>query len=1085
MKLSSLLRVAAVLIGCALAGAAVGQPLENAVFTLGTTTLDNAGRSWAYLVMEPTEPGLLRDRKIAVYSKPGDPTAAAAYVRQSIFGLETETAVIQALLNRSGYLGDDLGLLTTRVDNLFAAVIPDKSIDLASKLSVVIRGAFDQPGQFGNLVLLGRLHPAVTFALGLGHAQVIPAGKTTFELRDFDVAKNQDLGVLGRVTITAGAPLIMPAPGRPALVTDASGKGHLNAKLRWASSSELRRVALLSQGFDLFRVPRQAAEEAGFHTTTPTIAQLKANAQTVLVNAQPIFKTRDFDTDLQAADLGADPTTFFIADDNGLAKPRPAGVAPVRFQNGEQFYYFVAARDLLSRDGYVSPGTLVTLCDRVPPNSPHMPVIENDYHYVGGTEVQWLKVNWRPVTNVESGKHLLGYEVYRWSSPSEVLLFANNPVLHRVSPLIPHVDGQAAYTFIDQGAGAPTAPADFDKTFWYTVRALDDGACDGGNYSANSPASFGVLRNRTGPAGPSGGPLIVCCHPEAIPGKRELSKLDASELGDTNMVPMDMVCKRVDNDVAWAEFYFTILNRSTNFLGRFQFSPNSDAVVYRSWVGRDAIANTGGQRVYCRVGDGIGNISALVEVSTEGLPDIGVLTTFPFVAVTYCETVRVVTRGNSETRPNGQTCTTHRPRPSGGGVVVTNAGIDVTIVLTPRTKEFKLYRRVDFGPLTLIKQGPGDYSTVTNLVVTDFSMPANAGTICYFCQLFDEHGNGSPMTPLGPCVDVYMPTATPLLNPLVALGDDSKPQMGIRWFCSAVGIERFEVLVATAPASMGGPPAILSTELAPDSATHPNWCVTDPAPPATQYDFAVYETSAPGLNFGPGPEFNLTVPVTSGQIYIVQIRTVAKGGTESQASKFKSFKWKAPPAAVGPEVPWPQRALIGVGGAPAEVYGERLADKLYPGVGVRVGEVLRRQLAANTVGTGRPNLRANVKPDALIFKDDQGVSLFPLAMYRYQVANASFPLVSGDLTQVTPLMESIALMPGLDISQQPCLLWKDPFVLANYSSGAFEQGGGIPVYLLDTQPVVRGAAYVYLLVRFGANGEPNDILPTPPVVILP
>ena len=129
-------------------------------------------------------------------------------------------------------------------------------------------------------------------------------------------------------------------------------------------------------------------------------------------------------------------------------------------------------------------------------------------------------------------------------------------------------------------------------------------------------------------------------------------------------------------------------------------------------------------------------------------------------------------------------------------------------------------------------------------------------------------------------------------------------------------------------------------------------------------------------------------------------------------------------------------------------------------------------------------MKTTVTSGDLIFKDDQGASLFPLTMYRYQVANASFPTVSGDLTQVTPLMESIALMPGKDNSQQPCQLWKDPFLLGPYTSGSLEKGG-FPVYLLDTQPVIRGAAYVYLLVRFGADGEPKDILPTPPVVILP
>jgi hypothetical protein len=1076
MKLSSILHFLAVMVLCALAVPAEAQPLENAVFTLGTATIDKQGRSWAYVVLEPTEPELLRSRKIAVYSKAGDPGAAESYVRQSIFGIETETAVIQALLNRSVFLGDDLALLETRVDNLFAAVLPDKNLDLATKLSIVIRGAFDTPDRFGNLILLGRLHPAVTFALGLGHAQVVPNGKTTFEIRDFDYAANKDIGVLGRVTISSGAPLIMPAPGKPVLVPDASGKGHLNAKFRWASPPELRRVALLSQGFDLFRVPRQAAEAAGFHTTTPTIAQLKANPSVVVVNQQPIFKKRDYDTDLQAADLGLDPTTFFIADDNGLARPRPPGVPAVRFENGEQFYYFVAARDLLSRDGYISPGTLVTLCDRVPPYAPHMPKVENDYTYLNSTEVQWLKISWRPVTNIDAGKHVSGYYVYRWSSPSETLLFADNPALHRISAMIPHIDGKVNYSYIDSGAGAPSTPADFDKTYWYTVRAIDDGACDGGNYSANSPASFGVLRDRIGPDAPTGGPIIICCHPEVIAGKRDQGRLDPADMVDTNMVPMDIVCKRLDRDVAWAEFTFTVINRTTNFLGRFNFAPNSDEIVHRHLVTRDSIANTGGQRVFCRVGDAQGSISPIVDVSTEGMPGIDVVTIFPFTTLTFCQPVRVISAEN-DTRP--RTCTTHRPQPPSNGGVVTNSGIDVVIQLTPGTKEFKLYRRVDFGPLTLIKQGPGDYSTVTSIVANDRSMPANAATICYFAQLFDENGNASPMAQIGPCIEIDMPTATPLLNPLAAQGDAANPQMGIRWFCSPVGIERFQVLVSLLPGAL---PSVITPDIAADSATHPYMLAPNPAKPLIKRDFAIYETPAPGLNFGPGPEFNLVVPINLGVKYTVQIRTVAKGGSVSKSSKFQTFLWKAPPKAVGPEVPWPQAPLAALGDTPSTVYAQRLADSVYPGVGVTIGKIIRQQLASNTNGTLRPNLKTTVKSSDIVFKDDQGDSLFPLALYRYQVASAGFPKVSRDLTQVTPMMESIALTPGFDTFQQPCMNWKEPFALmVNASSEKLFN----PVFLLDTQPVIHGARYVYLLVRFGDDGEPKEILPTPPVDILP
>ena len=34
----------------------VAQPIENAVFTLGTTTTDAQNRTWGYVVLSPTDP---------------------------------------------------------------------------------------------------------------------------------------------------------------------------------------------------------------------------------------------------------------------------------------------------------------------------------------------------------------------------------------------------------------------------------------------------------------------------------------------------------------------------------------------------------------------------------------------------------------------------------------------------------------------------------------------------------------------------------------------------------------------------------------------------------------------------------------------------------------------------------------------------------------------------------------------------------------------------------------------------------------------------------------------------------------------
>lgn len=1057
------------------------QPLENAVFTVGTTATDAKNHPWAYLAMQPTDPTSLSGRQLAIYSKPGDANSASNYVRKSIVSLQTEPLVIQGLLARAEAIGDNLGQLENRIDNLYAAVMPSTNLDLATKISIVIRGALSAPENFGNLVLLGRLHPSITLCLGLGQLEPIGAGDTTFEVRDFDLKANQDRAVLGRVTVTAGAPVVLPAPGKPALVPDASGKGHLNAKLRWATSPQFRRLALLSQGFDLFRVPKAVAAASGYTNVNnpPTIAQLRGNPSAIQVNDQPIFKTRDYDNDMAAADTTTDPKTFFISDDNGLALPHNPGVKPPRFTNGEQFYYFIAARDLLGRDGLVSPGTLVTMCDRVPPNAPHLPAVVNNYTFNGVNEIQWLQVNWRPVTNSNAGESIVGYYIYRWNNPSEALQFGDDPTSHRVSPLIPHIAGQTLYSFVDNGAGAPSTPANFGQTFWYTIRAIDNGACDGGNYSGNSAAAFGVLRDRNGPGSPVGGAEIECCSPEVLGGKPSEKYPTNGIALSTNLVYLDITCARTDPGIVWAEFLVEFVNGGTNFLGHFEFPNNSDNLDVPVTFPRSSLPSITGQIVYCRVGDAQGNASSYAQVTDGGLP---IVTTrgFSFNALTVCQRVLASQAAGALA---GRGCNSHQTPPGPSGVVMTNSGINVIIEVGTNSVEYKLYRRVDFGALTLLREGTYTNTSVTNLVVVDTDMPANSGTICYYAQIFDKNGNSSPLTPLGECVEFLRPTPNPILNPIEAVGISTSPQMGLHWFCPVVGIQRFEVLVATAP---GKPPLNLGAPLAADSAVHPNWIAPNPSQPTNKQDFAVYLSPTPGIDFGPGPAFDLNIPIQLGVTYTVQIRAIGLGGAVGGASKYQTFKWTAPPTTPGPMVPWPARSTVASGVTPSTVVALSVTNTIYAGAAVVVGRVQRQQLAGNTSGTITPNLHTSVQALDLIYTNQLGQSLFPLALYRYQVPNANYPKVSGDLIQASPLMDTLALTPGFDTQNQPCLVWKEPFAIAPINSlfGTVDLGYW-PVLLLDTQPVLRGASYVYLLVRFGTDGEPTEILPTQPVTISP
>lgn len=1081
------------------------QVLDEAVFTLGTTTRDGSGRDWAYIVVQPTQPGLLADRKLSLYFKAGDADSAAAYERKTLLTLQTDPLAIKALLGRAVNLGDNLDDLSGRIDNLFAAVIPSPALPLEQKISAAIRGSLSKPEHFVNLIQLGRLHPSIEMALGLAHAELIPAGKSTCEVRDFDSRANMDRGVLGRVTVQAGAPVILPRTGIPFQVTDASAKGHLNAKLRWSTSPEFRRLSLLSYGFNVYRMRKTFAETPAnnFNNVPPTSAQLGTllitqPAAVQMVNNLPILPGANLD-ETPAANANSvynltNPIAF-TTDDNGLAR----GHAP--FVNGDQFYYFAAGRDLLGRIGLVSTGALVTLCDRIPPDAPGLPLVENDYHFISNVEQQRLKVTWQPVVPGPD-ENITGYYVYRWRSPSEVNRNASNPSLNRASAFIPHIANQTSYTFVDTGSNAPALPADADRTFWYTVRAVDNSACIG-NLSANSPAAFGVLRDRVAPAGPvGGGPITQCCVPLV-----DKDKVIDTRLPDTNQgTPVDpfvfnLTCERKDTGIAWAEFWFSLAPNDSvgevatplNYKGRVTFEPGQTQATIRVEVAARRLQGNEGQTVVCRVGNSHEDTSgySLSVASATALSRFE-SRQFNFVSLTRCREQRPLPPGTTVPGIVAQRgCDHHTPRPPGsvGGDPGPMVPPVVEVPLTPGTKEYRLYRRVDFGPLQLIKQGQANYDSVTNVAVQipDTDIPASSAVICYYAQLFDQNGNGSPLTQLGECIPLEIDTAKPMLAALEAKGTEAAPEMRIRWFCPPAGIQRFQVCLAAFGVE---PPVTLSPDLGTNIAPALNIQPVSPGVTNLLFtdlfqDWGYYLTPMVGPNFGSGAAFEITVPIQTGRKYWVKIRTVDASGAVLKTSNIESFLWTAV-TAVGPQVPWPARPLPALEVFNTNLAGVRIKTNEFNGLGVVIGggfyfgprPVTVIDGTAGTVGGQRQQVvfTGQVDPKLYVFTNALGDSLLPVALYRYQVPNPIFPKVSGDLVQVSPLMERIASVTTNSPNGTITKLY-DPFIYVTPPLTITDNIGVYFMVLKDTQPAVVGAAYKYVLVRFDAAGEITEVIP--------
>ncbi len=1043
------------------------QPLENLLYTAGTTIADHQNRQWSYLLWQASTPDLLQERSFAVYRKNGDANSPSLYERKSVTRLTTDTTAIGVMIQRAVNLGEVPPLLEEHLDNLFQKLMPPNGASLAEKLSIVLRSAGGELEHYRNLILLSRVHPAVTLCLGNGYAdQIPPVGTFTYEIRQYNEAKQQDVAVVGRVTVTAGSPIVLPAPGSPVQVPDVpvtSAKGDLNAKFRWIMPDALRRLSLMGYGFNLYRVTTNYALPHNFHNVPPTpgtLAQLASqfannpsNPPVARVNKSPILKSKDF----SAADVAnfntnspaGDDKTYFVHDDNDRYKPdhRP-------FENGEKFYYFVAARDILGRDGFTSPGTLVTMCDRLPPESPRGVTVENDYEKLPNQpSTQVLKVSWLQNTNTAQETHV-AYFIYRWTNSSDYLKDTQNPVMHpNLVGTVPHTPGLARLSILDNGPASPKMPDDAGKTFWYTVRVLDNGAC-GGNFSPHTGPIFGVLRDRTGPDAPGGFLGITCCQPVISgPTTRDLPLTTE----DPTRAYFRPVCSRNVPDVEWAEFY-AFNTDPTNLIGRFYFGAGNAVSTLASWP-RSQLQNSP-VSFYCRVGTQEGKVSGF-RVGSVSATTVGSSRAVEYQATVNCDRVIVGSTGDDR-------CNRHEPNPPGNGG--TNGCVEVYISFAAGTKEIKLYKRVDLGPLMLIEQAKATNSSV---MIQDCTPIANAGDVCYFAQAFDEHGNASSIVPVGSCIDVGGATkiAQPILAPLSPAGTLGSPEMEATWFCPPYGIERFEVSVALEGTAVA--PNQLSAKLSDKVRVDADVDFKNEGK-AMKDDFSVYHTILIGPNFGESAKFRLSASIELGKTYYVFVRAIAKDGTLSERSNVERFTW-SPPSSLGPQVPWPDRPLPGVQ-PPFNpgIVAAPLPSDAYP-VGIRIGAKIPIVGSPTNGNTMIPTFTSPLK---YVFAKKDGSTVLPLVLYRYQVPNGNFPTVSGDVTQVTPMMEKIAYQQTTVAGFGQVTVIRDPFIgVYRYNNSPLTEPS-YDMFLLDTQPTITGARYGYLLVRFGTNREIEEVIPT-------
>ncbi len=1092
----------------ATASPALAQELGRMLFTVGTTA-EEQGEPWAYVLWQGTDPDLLYARTFAVYAKSGGLDSSAPFERRSIVEVQTDPLTIRAILERSRHLAGeaDLADLEQRLEDLFHDVLPDGGIPLEERLSAVIQGALGDPGLQENLTLLGRLHPAVS--LCLGHAWAGPVsgtGETTFEIREFDPVAGADIRVVGRVAVEAGAPVVLPAPGRPHDASLRDSRGHLNVRLLWSEPDELRRYSLLQYGFNVWRVDPRFAEDPdnNWQITPPSPEELRAHAgklpEVVRVNRLPVVTDRDLSESEAAALAAARPDDgFFYIDDNDRNLSGGEG-----FSDGDEFYYFLTARDVLGRDGHVSPGTLVRVCDRMPPPPPVQVKVENHYAFSGDAGTQALKVSWKQNAGAEDGTTpTAAYYVYRWESIEEMHQHSGDPLYNLVnSRPIPHREGVDRIAFIDDGPDAPSLERDATRTFWYTVRAEDSASCEA-NLSGNSAPAYGVLRPREGPSAPTGDVSVACYRPHVDAGNPWVfsSNFSSRDAG------YRLMAERTSKAIEWVEFYEWRIGDDRQFdffpLDRVYFRGDGDSVWY---LQRDRLVDAKGtSRIFAaRAGTRQGQVSELESVGASASP--GTLVAVPFTA--GVDKLRVV---------HGDGCERHASRDPDAGTGNVNP-VEGFIFTTPGTREWKLYRRLNDGPMSLIAQGEADYETVSQVPWEDYAMPDESGArICYYAQLFDEHGNASPLSRIADCiVTVHTDLPVPILSRPVAIEGESGGGEGtrgatLRWFAAPVGVERFEVWVGrrgdAPPRRMGGDLSVSLVDVP----------LASPLEGFEDWRFRVYQTPRVPGGFGQGAEFGVDIAVEEGVAHVFAVRAVGPGafavpavGADAEEgrasgdfSNIQAWAWHLPDPEPGPEVPWPALDLPAT-----RDFSERLQPRVFTsseargGVGIRIGDYI---LVDNS---GQPDFRSEffptgVTPRQLLYdfpelaRPEGGLearNLFPLVLYRVRVFEENGPLPnqhSANVMQVSPLLTDIGYEEDFVVPKKED---EEAEVFNRNLDRYFHFRGRVPdsysagdpthdIYLLDPQPVILGAAYRYLLLHLGPLGEIEQVLVSPVVRI--
>lgn len=1038
----------AALLACGLTalGAQTDDPM---LFCMGTS-VRLAEKDWAYVLWDVTEGAAFPDVALAVYARAGGFADGGTFSRAMIAQRQTDPAAVAWVIDRAEAIGQTAADLSNLIDSVFSELALASDLTLAQRLAAVVRAAESNEEIAGNLRFLARRHAAI--AMALGRATIVPiasSGATTIELRAFDPASGTDGALRGRVAVTANTPRVMPAPINLADASDASPKGDLAIGMRWNLSDDYRRVSLLGFGFNVYRIDRAFAEAHGYHIAPPTRtalpALLAANPQHVRrANRLPILIDED----------ETPPTAPFFVDDNGRFE---TGGAP--FADGDQYYYFVTACDVLGRDGDLSSGVLLTARSRFAPLVPIGIQARRLRTFDGAARDFGIEVSWK--TNPETSNDVTSaYYVYRYTNQTDAAFRSTNASFNRIGGPILQNTNVTRIAFVDTGVGE----ADIGRYRYYTVRAVR-WASASTNWSGHSAPVACNLRDEDGPSRPDA-TLYIDSLAVGLTADPLVVTVDESPFDNADF---RLVCKLKDAVIRDAADI-------VEFRGQPSVSNTAPPALigrYHPGEGQTAVTSDcirAGQKepwtFWCQVTlkNGLQSSTAISNSRTAEAD----LTKYNIVFFSATGLVsRVPSDGGPHYTPGDGPQST---------LIPTNGPPTVTVTLDHDACEWRLYTQIDDGPLTLCRQGLGQPDTVVSNLMSDVAQYLHCSLVSYFVQTFDNNGNPSPLTRVGQC---YISGAQPETIEYVSVeptGTVTNPALDIIWVASPYAVDHFNLYAGLIgeqpPAVWVG--SILSSNLA-DGLILERTRGSE----VERLQVGRYETPRVGPAFG-DPDSNLftvRIPVVANKRYRFQL-TASSRCQEGPRSEWVEAAWTTPAPPQSDSLPWPARPLPEVINQadsdirpvfiPALGYDDEVRRNV---AGVTIGRVVGNSGQTHTVSQGYL-LPTQEDLPAFLYTLGEGTDpLPPFVIYRRQIANALFPHVSGQYVQASPLIEAFATAYDTKYQRQRVF---DPYIVIGPIPGVETRFHSICIR--DRLGIVGGATYEYCLMRFDARREPRDVL---------